>query len=304
VTLADVDVVVPVRNGGALLREAVDSVLAQEGVNVHVIVVDDGSTDGAPKRLRPDPRLRILARPARGLPAALNVGLDVGTSPLVARQDADDRSLPGRLAAEAAHLERYPGIGLVASAFEVLVGDRVVAKLGPGPAGMLERNPICAGSTVVRREVMERVGDYRRAFALCEDYDAWLRCAWTSGVSILPVVGYQYRLTASMSTIARAVEHQVFADLARASARARIDGSPDPADCPEGHVAAPVGDGGSRTTAEGYTLAWWAREFAALGARREALRCVGAAGRVLPARQSAGLLCAALGRPAPQAHWA
>jgi glycosyltransferase involved in cell wall biosynthesis len=47
VTIADVDVIVPVRNGGALLREAVESALTQGGVNVHGIVVDDGSTDGA-----------------------------------------------------------------------------------------------------------------------------------------------------------------------------------------------------------------------------------------------------------------
>jgi glycosyltransferase involved in cell wall biosynthesis len=304
VTIADVDVIVPVRNGGALLREAVESVLAQEGVNVHVIVVDDGSTDGAPKRLRPDPRLTILARAARGLPAALNVGLDAGTAPLVARQDADDRSLPGRLAAEAAHLERYPGIGLVATAFEVLVGDRVVATMGPGPAGMLERNPICAGSTVVRRDVMECIGGYREAFRACEDYDAWLRCGWTTGVSVLPAVGYQYRLTASMSTIVRADDLRRFGILARDSALARLQGSPDPADGAEDYVSALADEGPSRAQAQAETLAWWAREFAALGARREALRCVSAAARTLPARQTAGLLRTAFRRPAPQAHWA
>jgi glycosyltransferase involved in cell wall biosynthesis len=303
VTIADVDVIVPVRNGGALLREAVDSVLAQEGVNVHVIVVDDGSTDGAPKRLQSDPRLRILARPARGLPAALNAGLEAGTAPLVARQDADDRSLPGRLAAEAAHLERHPGIGLVATAFEVLVGDRVVVTMGPGPAGMLERNPICAGSTVVRREVMECIGGYREAFRACEDYDAWLRCGWTSGVSILSVVGYQYRLTASMSTIVRADDLRRFGNLARASALARLNGSPDPAERAEDYVSALADECPNRAQAQAETLAWWAREFAALGARRESLRCVAAAARVLPAGRTAGLLRAALGRPVPQAQW-
>jgi glycosyltransferase involved in cell wall biosynthesis len=303
-TIADVDVIVPVRNAGSLLRQAVESVLDQEGVGVHVIVVDDGSTDGAPQRLPSDPRLTVVGGRVRGLPAVLNLALATRSAPLVARQDADDRSLPGRLAAQAAHLERYTGIGLVATAFEVLVSDRVVATMGPGPAGMLERNPICAGSTVVRRGVIERVGGYRQAFSLSEDYDAWLRCAWASGVSILPVVGYQYRLTASMTTIARAVEHRAFADLARASARARIEGAPDPADCPEEHIAALAGDGHSRAAAEGDTLAWWAREFAALGARREALRCVGAAARMLPVRRTVGLLRAAIGRPVPQAQWA
>lgn len=302
-TTPDVDVLVPVRNGGALLRTAVESVLDQEHVQVRVIVVDDGSTDGAAQRLRRDPRLAVLAGRARGLPEVLNAGLAAGTAPLVARQDADDRSLPGRLAAEAAHLERHPGIGLVATAFEVVAGDRVVATMRPGPAGMLARNPICAGSTLVRRVVIESIGGYRPAFTLCEDYDAWLRCAWVTGISILPVVAYQYRLTTSMSTITRAVEHQCFADLARASAHARIDGAPDPADNPAEPVSL-AGRGRSRATAEGDTFAWWATEFAALGARREALRCVRAAARTLPARRTAGLLRAVLGRPVAQAQWA
>jgi glycosyltransferase involved in cell wall biosynthesis len=303
-TTADVDVIVPVRNGGTLLHEAVDSVLDQEGVDVHVIVVDDGSTDDAPKRLGRHPRLTVMVRPAQGIPAALNTALNAGIAPLVARQDADDRSLPGRLAAEAAHLHRHPEIGLVATAFEVLVGGRVIGTMGPGPAGMLARNPICAGSTVTRRSLMERTGGYREGFRLSSDYDAWLRCAWVSGVSILPLVGYQYRLRPSMSTIARADEQRRFAALARASARARIDGSSDPAERAEEYVAALVCDRGTEARAQAETLAWWAREFAALGARREALRCAGAAARVLPARQTVGLLRAALGRPVPQAQWA
>jgi hypothetical protein len=169
---------------------------------------------------------------------------------------------------------------------------------------MLVRNPICAGSAVTRRSVMARTGGYREVFRLSSDYDAWLRCAWMSGVSILPFVGYQYRLRASMSTIARADEQRRFAALARASARARIDGAWDPAERAEEYVGALACDRGTEARAQAETVAWWAREFAALGARREALRCVGAVARVLPARRTVGLLRAVLGRPLPQARWA
>jgi glycosyltransferase involved in cell wall biosynthesis len=289
---ADVDVVIPVRNGGRLLADAVDSVLDQHDVHVNVVVVDDGSTDGAVGRLKRDPRITILTGPHAGIPTALNTGIAAGQAPYVARQDADDRSLPGRLAAEAAHLEAEPGVGLVATAFEVVVGTRVVATMGPPPVGVLDRNPFCAGSTMVRRSVLEEAGGYRAAFRLSSDYDAWLRCAWHSGVTVLPMVGYRYRLTASMSTVARAGAQATFADLARASARARIDGAPDPAD--EAVVT---------VEEDAEVAAWWAREFAALGARRDAWSCARRASVGMPWRRRLALACAILGKPAPQAVW-
>ena len=86
----DVDIVVPVRNGGRLLQRAVDSVLAQEHVDLRVIVVDDGSTDQAVQRLHRDPRVQVLQTPGVGIPLALELGFGAGTAPYVARQDADD----------------------------------------------------------------------------------------------------------------------------------------------------------------------------------------------------------------------
>lgn len=302
----EVDVVVPVRDGGRLLQRAVDSVLAQQGVAVHVLVVDDGSRDGAPQRLRPDARLHVERARGRGIPAALEQGFRAGRAPLVARQDADDVSLPGRLAAQVEHLGRHPGIGLVATGCEVVAGTRVVSRLCPSPAGLLNKNPFCAGSVMVRREVHDAAGGYREAFALSSDYDMWIRCAEVSGVSVLPTARYQYRLTAGMATIRGTARQAAYAELARASARARREGLPDPVDDAEAFVTSFLtgltglaGSGGY----DGEVAAWWAQEFAALGARREALRCLLRAASGLPLRRSVGLLGKVLVPPPSQAGW-
>jgi glycosyltransferase involved in cell wall biosynthesis len=298
--VTDVDVVIPVRDGGRLLQRAVDSVLEQGGVRVRVFVVDDGSRDGAPDRLRRDPRLHVLRAIGRGIPAALEQGIQAGTATLVARQDADDVSLPGRLAAQVEHLDRHEGIGLVATGFEVLVGRRVVARLSPSPAGLLDKNPFCAGSMMVRREVHVAAGGYREAFSVSSDYDMWLRCAEVCGVSVLPVAGYQYRLTSGMTTIRRAARQAAYADLARASARARRQGRPDPAGDPataSAHVERVLASAGS----DGELSAWWAQEFAALGDRREALRCLRASG--LPPLRMLALLGKVVVPPSPQVVW-
>jgi glycosyltransferase involved in cell wall biosynthesis len=299
--MSAVDVVIAVKDGGRGLRRAVLSVLRQTDVDLRVIVVDDGSRDGAPERLPKDPRLVVVPNRGRGVYPAVNTGIALGDAPLIARQDADDESLPGRLAAEVRFLEDHPGIGLVGTAFEVVAGRRCVTVMRPELPGMLERNPFCAGSTVVRREVLEAAGGYREQFSLAGDYDAWLRCAWVSGVAILPIIGYRYRLSADMVTIRRSGEQAALAELARASARARIDGQRDPADSPESWE--PV-TGWSDPADDAEVAAWWAHEFAALGARREALRCALAARAGLSRRRAIGVFASALAGGEPRGGWA
>jgi glycosyltransferase involved in cell wall biosynthesis len=266
VTTPDIDVVIPVRNGGRLLRNAIDSVIEQDAGMVQVTVVDDGSTDRCCERLPRHPRMRVVANEGHGIPAALNTGIAVSTAPYIARQDADDESLPGRLSAQLRHLEANPGIGIVGTAFEVVIGTQTVSVLSPLPRRLLEKNPFCAGSVVGRREVFEAAGLHRHQFALSSDYDMWLRCASVSGISMLPQVGYRYRLSATMSSVRSASRQSAYADLARASARAKIRGEADPAEAAfllaaDGH-------------ADDEVNVWWAREFAAFGAWRDVLECL------------------------------
>ena len=299
-----VDVVVPVRNGGRLLRRAVDSILSQQGVQVQLYLVDDGSSDRAVQRLPADPRITVLRTEGVGIPRAMELGCSAGSAEFLARQDADDVSLPGRLAGQVAHLAAHPEVGLVATAFEVVVGRRVVVTLSPGPDGILDKNPLCAGSVMVRRSVHQKTGGYRPVFACSSDYDMWLRCAEHGELAVLPRPGYRYRLTAGMTTISRAPLQQAFAELARQSARARRAGAPDPV---EDYLATAElmqrqlqGRDGQ---AEPEVDAWWAVELAALGDRREGLRCLRRAAPSLPVGRRLHLLRQILMPPAPQAQW-
>lgn len=299
-----VDVVIPVRDGGRLLQRAVDSVLEQEGVDVQVFVVDDHSRDGAPDRLRPDPRVHVLPASGRGIAEALEQGVRAGRADLIARQDADDLSLPGRLVEQVAHLEQHPGIGLVGTGCEVLVGRRVVSRLSPAPHRLLSKNPFVAGSVMVRREVHDAAGGYRAPFVLSSDYDMWIRCAEVSGVSVLPTPRYQYRLTADMATIRGTARQAAFAELARASAAARRTGRPDPADDVV-QAGAVVSEHLARGHGEdGELAAWWAQEFAALGDRHEALRCWRRAVPQQSLRRTLGLLGRIVVPATPQGGWA
>jgi|GEM_PF-4713279 len=103
-----VSVVVPVYDVVDFLAEALDSVLAQEGVELDVVVVDDASTDGsdliAERYASTDPRVRLVRQEHAGLGAARNTGIRHARGELLTFHDSDDVVPPGSYAAMAGSL--------------------------------------------------------------------------------------------------------------------------------------------------------------------------------------------------------
>src|SRR4051812_46227189 len=97
-----VSVLLPVRNAAATVAAAIASVLADlEGVEAELVLVDDGSTDTSSAQLQAwkqrEPRIQLVAGEGRGIARALNAGLAACRAPLIARMDADDLWVKGRL---------------------------------------------------------------------------------------------------------------------------------------------------------------------------------------------------------------
>jgi hypothetical protein len=118
---AAVSVLIPARDEEATLGAAVDSVLANTGVDLEILVLDDGSRDATAeivrRRARRDPRLRLLTGPP--LPAgwcgkqhACAVLARHATQPVLVFLDADVRLAPDAVARVAEAL-RQSGAGLV-----------------------------------------------------------------------------------------------------------------------------------------------------------------------------------------------
>ncbi len=138
-----VSVVMPVCNAGAFLAPALESLRAQTLADWELIAVDDGSTDGSPAVLRAwarrDRRVQAFFQPAnRGIPETLNAGLDRARGHFVAFLNHDDLSLPGRLAAQVAYLERHPEIALLGTAVEHVDAAGMTLSVAAMPATPLE----------------------------------------------------------------------------------------------------------------------------------------------------------------------
>jgi glycosyltransferase involved in cell wall biosynthesis len=88
-----VSIIMPVRNRAGLVGKAIASVLAQSYLDWELLIVDDGSTDGTGKAIRPflaHRRVRCVRGKARGCSFARNTGLRLARGGLVAYLDSDN----------------------------------------------------------------------------------------------------------------------------------------------------------------------------------------------------------------------
>src|SRR5437868_98518 len=93
-----VSAILPVYNGSAFIRDAIESVLAQTHQPIECIVVDDGSTDDTADVARTyEPRVRVIQQPNQRVARARNHGASVAAGELLAFLDADDVWCPERV---------------------------------------------------------------------------------------------------------------------------------------------------------------------------------------------------------------
>jgi glycosyltransferase involved in cell wall biosynthesis len=198
--------VLPVRNGGRYLAEAVGSVLQQQGVSLELIVVDDRSTDDSLAiaqawQLRDD-RVRILAATTSGLVAALNAGTAAAAGEFIARMDADDVAMPRRFSAQVAYLDEHPGSVAVGSGTERIDEQGRLLGLMRYPtepervtAALLAGDPVmCHPTMVMRRETLLEVGGYRAEQFPSEDVDLLLRLEAAGALANLAEPLLRYRI--------------------------------------------------------------------------------------------------------------
>jgi glycosyltransferase involved in cell wall biosynthesis len=205
------------------LAAAVESIRRQTFGDFEFLVIDDASTDGSLDVLRghaaADPRIRLIAFEKNlGLGAVLERGVREARAPLIARMDADDVSVPGRLARQAEYFRAHPGTDVLGGyALDVDAQGRPVRErrvpIEPARiAALVWTNPFVHSTVMFRREAVLGVGSYDASLRRRQDYDLWFRCV-AAGLALAnlpePLVHYQFSEDTMRRSSLRAMREQV-----------------------------------------------------------------------------------------------
>ena len=184
-----VTVVMSVYNGEAHIHEAIGSILGQTMTDWEFLIVDDGSTDDTATILKHyasnDCRFKIVKNTNNiGLTKSLNRGIKLARGKYIARQDADDKSLPERLEKQVQFLEANTDYFLIGTDYEIIdEHSNIIGKPEiPVPinnheikAAISKYNTFVHSFVMFRNDV-SRIGYfYDTGYKYSQDYELWTR---------------------------------------------------------------------------------------------------------------------------------
>jgi glycosyltransferase involved in cell wall biosynthesis len=229
VNAPSVSVIMSVYNGARFLHQAIESILSQTFDDFEFIIVNDGSTDETPVILGSytAPRMVIIENDSNiGLARSLNKALAIAQGKYIARQDADDFSMPERLARQVTYLDTHPEVGLLGTGSIWVTEDSQDSEVRQSftenaelQQALLADNRFDHSSVMFRRICVEDTGGwYREDFRYTQDYELWLRLSEAWDIANLPEVLYCHRVHDNMVSISHLEEQEKYAALAKSLA--------------------------------------------------------------------------------------
>ncbi|MCS6996045.1 MAG: glycosyltransferase [Casimicrobiaceae bacterium] len=229
-----VSVLVPSFNHGRFIEQAIESVFAQTWRELELVVIDDGSRDDSPERLRALERrspipFRLVLRENRGAAATLNEAARLARGQWLHPVNSDDVLPPERIErmVEAVAARGHDwGFGRVecldaqGRPIDPLADPRVFAFYGmQSEIGLAETVSECfltanvaisTGNLFFSRALFERIGGFREDERWHHDWSFALAACFEAEPQYVPTATYRYRLhetnTISEAAAARLAE--------------------------------------------------------------------------------------------------
>lgn len=220
-----ISVIVPLYNAERYVFAALSSILAEQNLDLEIIVVNDRSTDSSLEQVRKvQGHISVVDNAGKGIADALNTGLAAAQGQVIVRCDADDLYPSSRIGQQALWLSHNPDFGAVCGGYAAIdpKGHELV-RFDDSPIAEDITSELCAGfarthlcTYAIRTDVLRSVGGFRSYFTTGEDIDLQLRLGEVSRVWYQPGIRYYYRLhRASITHTRSSTEREFFDGIAR-----------------------------------------------------------------------------------------
>lgn len=202
-----VSIVMSTHNDAAYIKYAIESVLQQTFSDWEFIIMNDKSTDNTEEIIKRycnmDKRLKYFKNVTNiGQTKSLNKGIKLAKGKFIARIDSDDIwTYEKKLKEQVSFLENHQEYGLVGSFWNIIneknqnlskitypYSDENLRKY------ILIENCFVHSSVLIRKSILNLVGDYNFKCDWAQDYDLWLRIGKVSKLYNIPKFMVDYRI--------------------------------------------------------------------------------------------------------------
>jgi glycosyltransferase involved in cell wall biosynthesis len=175
-------VVTPSFNQGRFIRDCIESVRMQSGVEVEHIVVDARSADETVAVLKEYPHLQWTSEPDKGMSDGINKGFLRATGEWMMWLNTDDYLLPGALQRVAAFVAGHPEADVIYGDADFVTSDKQFIRRKRehrfDPSVLLFYGCyIQSTATFIRRRVVDARHLLDINYRVCMDYEYYMRLA-------------------------------------------------------------------------------------------------------------------------------
>lgn len=220
-------IIIPLYNKGRLVKNSIDSVLAQTFQDFEIIVVDDGSTDncGCYVKEYADNRIHYFFKPNGGASSARNFGIYRAKADWIIFLDADDSLLPNALEVFNQMITKYPECQYFVGGFlwsqqgkalNIPKASERYIKISSHPFFDIWMNSFYPAprNMAIHKSLVERYGVYDERMSFFEDYEFSLRLLSCGRVvyTDMPVAIYNQEaggLSSSMHAIEKEMAYYI-----------------------------------------------------------------------------------------------
>lgn len=183
----EISIIIPVYNRAQLLKRTLRSVVKQSYRPLHVILIDNGSTDNSMELLQRFKqeqetdgfRITVGFEGVSGAVSARNRGLDYADTEWVMFFDSDDEMRPELVERYADAICRFPETDIFYTDVEIRYSDSVVIKRSPSSNGLIYssifHSYLSTIRYIVRRSILKKAGNWNPSLTGWDDWELGVR---------------------------------------------------------------------------------------------------------------------------------